>query len=153
MRYIKYTAFIVAAFVAIQACKTNKTTTTKKESNYKPTTVLLHDKPLDSLKYYVEGKRWQMLYSIGGLTGSDRNNFEELYYTFAADGKMIFEEKGDKIEKKYSWEKQRDIYSGDSTYVLFTGLAGWIVNGIYNDTLKMMDNHPDGYSYVLIKSD
>ncbi len=151
MGSVKYALWIVVLIVFVYACKSNKPVA-KHSKNYRPTTVVLSDKPLDTMKKYVEGIRWKMLNSIGGITGSDKNNFEDLYYTFLGNGTMISEKNGDTSRQKYSWKQKTDIHTGDSTYVLFTGLAGWIVDGIYKDTLRMADNHPDGYSYTFVKA-
>lgn len=152
MNRVTYICLIAIAGLVMQACSGSKPTV-KKEESVTPTTIVLTDKPLDTIKKYVEKQRWQVLYSIGGITGGDRNEFKELYYTFSGNGKMISEKEGEITEQKYSWKHKRDIYTGDSTYVLFTGLAGWSIDGIYRDTLRMADNHPDGYRYTLVKAD
>lgn len=114
--------------------------------------ISLYDKPLTVIRQHVEGQRWQLLYATGGITGKERMNYEQAYYTFAKDGKLVYENDGEQAIYPYTWEKQRDIFTGDSVYVV-AGVVNWKVNGIDDDTLRLADNYVDGFSFSLVRSE
>lgn len=150
----KQAAIFLAMLILSAACKTKSEIRGERhnqgERAVKVSDITLYDKPLSVIRKYVEEQRWQMLYASGGLTGKDRITYQQVYYTLTADGKLIHERKGDTETHPYEWQMQRDIFTGDSTYVI-SGVVNWKVNSIDNDTLRLADNYVDGYSYALIR--
>lgn len=160
---MKYTwVILIGLFCGItiaSGCKTQSKTTakaaastaTEQEAKTEPVSnIALYDKPLAVVKANVVGQKWQLVYSIGGITGRDRNSFESTYYTLTKDGNMIVEKDGAISEHPYEWEEQRDIYTGDTINIV-SGIVQWKINGIDNDTLRILDNYVDGYSYSFIR--
>jgi hypothetical protein len=146
--------FFLSSIVVLGACKTNSgidstpVVTAAGEEKKTTVTATLHNQPLATIQKYIIGPKWKMVYSIGGLTGMDKKEFTDTYVTFSAT-EIRYESDGKVTEKPYQWIKTRDIYTGDSTYVI-TGLGQWKVDRIYNDTLLLADNHYDGYAYSFI---
>lgn len=116
-----------------------------------PSNITLHDKGLEVVQQHVMNKRWKLIYMVGGLTGKDRKEYKNTYVTIGKN-EMLWSENGQEKKQKISWEPQRDITTGDSTYVI-TGMVNWKVDGIYNDTLRVADNYYDGFSYALVDTD
>ncbi len=146
---------IMGIMVLMAACKTKSkihaTDTTKTERLYVPVSdITLFDKPLDTIKKHVTGQRWQLWYAKGGMTGEDRKDYTNTFYTLTTEGILITEKGGVRNEKPYKWQKKRDIFTGDSTYVI-SGIVQWKVEGIYKDTLRLADNFVDGYGYALTR--
>ncbi|MCB9045573.1 MAG: hypothetical protein H6550_05485 [Chitinophagales bacterium] len=153
MNFAAYTIIVICLFAT--ACKTkSKIGSSAKampEQPFVPVSIIsLYDKPLDTIKRHITGQKWQLWYSVGGITGNDRHSFTDMYYTLTKDGKLITEKGGETSIKPYKWEMTRDIYTGDSTYVI-TGVVQWKVDGIYDDTLRLADNYMDGYGYALTR--
>lgn len=141
--------------ITLPGCKTkSKVAASSITTEEKPVTpaanISLYDKPLDVIKKHVAEQKWQLIYSVGGMTGKDVNKFEATYYTLKKEGKLLTEKDGKSIEQPYKWVKTRDIYTGDSIYVV-SGVVQWKINGIDNDTLRISDNYVDGYGYSLIR--
>lgn len=147
---------IIGAVALVSACKTkskiSSTASTKQETTFIPVSnIELYDKPLDTIIKHVTNQRWQLWYSIGGITGKDKNTFTDSYYTLTKDGKLITEKGGVSNSKPYKWIRRRDIFTGDSTYVI-GGIVQWKVEGIFKDTLRLTDNYMDGYGYALTRA-
>lgn len=125
-------------------------------------TITLYDKPLKVIQAYITGT-WKLEYQKGGICGtcvypSPPNN--SLYMiisprriTFQSDSLGVF------IDTLIYWKKDTDIY-GHSTYLLtyhYTpGYAfpyAYIVYGIKNDSLILMDDASDAVSSVYTRSD
>lgn len=146
--------------VVVSACKTkSKIAGSKKPvqqldkiTPVKASNISLYDKPLDVVRKHVEGQKWQLVYAIGGLTGNDKNTYEQTYYTFTTDGEFLEETPSGEAVAAFEWVKKRDIYTGDSTYIL-SGPLNWKIKGIVNDTLTTSDNYVDGYHYALIRAE
>lgn len=156
MKLNNITVCFLATLLLLAACKTQKKTTasslTDTKSVFVPVSnISLYDKPLDTIKMHITGQKWQLRYSIGGMTGDDKNTFETSYYTLTKDGKLISEKDGQVSEKPYKWLLTRDIFTGDSTYVI-SGIVNWKVESIVNDTLHLADNYVDGYRYALTRA-
>ncbi len=147
------TYLLLTTVLYLFACNSSKKTQSSPvaEEIFVPVSnIALYDKPLDTIKKHVTGQKWRMVYSIGGITGTDKHTFDNVYYTLTRSGKMIIE-KGDKTEEvPYSWEESRDIFTGNNIYVI-TGVVQWKVEGIDNDTLRLADNYVDGYGYALVR--
>lgn len=144
----------IASVTAI-ACKTKKPAA-KTDSQVVAvpvhiSNIELHNQPLDTIKKYVTGQKWKLVYSIGGITGKDKRTAENTYYTLTADGRMLTEKDGKKEEVPYEWVHARDKFTGDSVYAI-GGIVQWQVEGIRKDTLKLADNFIDGYHYSLIRA-
>lgn len=153
-------AYLVSVILltGIVACKTKSKVAAytddkkQKPSVVKSSNISLHDKSLDIIKQHVEGQRWQLVYAYGGITGRDKMTYDNTYYTLTTAGQLITEEDGMKTTKPYQWKKMRDIFTGDSTYVV-SGIVNWKVRAIENDTLRLEDNYPDGFGYSLIRAE
>lgn len=155
MKLSNITVYFLAPVLLLAACKTQKKTTASLHTDTKTVfvpvaNISLYDKPLDTIKKHVTGQKWQLWYSIGGMAGDDKNTFETSYYTLTKDGKLISEKDGQISEKPYKWLLTRDIFTGDSTYVI-SGIVNWKVESIVNDTLYLADNYVDGYRYALTR--
>lgn len=152
----------ILGITSMVACKTKSKAGASKASivkeapaakeEEKVSNISLYDKPLDVIKANVIGQKWQLIYSVGGMTGKDENTFEHTFYTFSTDNKLIVEDERGTKKHPYKWKYTRDIYTGDSVYVL-SGVVNWKINGIVNDTLQVADNYVDGYSYGLIRAE
>lgn len=157
MRYIKMGLMILGCVILSVSCKMQSKTAEGKKVTHddnqsvQMSDIVLNDQPLDTIKKYVTGPKWQLIYSVGGITGSDRKTFDNTYYTFSKAGKLITEQAGKLTEHPYDWLKSRDIYSGDSIYIISSGLTKWKVGEIDHDTLRLFDNYPDGYAYSLTR--
>lgn len=155
MRTAGYTIIILLSTALFAtACKSSKKTQSSAvaEEVFIPVSdIELYNKPLDTIKKHITGQRWQLIYSIGGITGDDKHVFESTYYTLTGAGKLITEKDGKKEEAPYAWEESRDIFTGNNIYVI-TGIVQWKVEGIYNDTLRLADNYVDGYGYALVRA-
>lgn len=156
MNRIKTIAVVLSlVFVSFFACKSGKKTT-KAETESKPfiaadvSNVSLYDKSADTIKAYIAERKWQMQYAIGGIAGDDKRAYPATFYTFSLDGKQIIEKDGVSVTKPYKFEKARDIFTGDSCYVI-SGIVQWKVESITNDTLFISDNFVDGYHYALTR--
>lgn len=151
--YFRAAAFIGIIVFAAISCKTKKKTTAQATvvKQFAPVSnIELYNKPLDTIVKHITNQRWRMVYSIGGMTGKDRNEFDNFYYTITTDGKLVSDYEGKHEETSYEWLKSRDIFTGDSTYVL-AGAVQWKIVAITNDTLRVSDNFTDGYHYTLIR--
>lgn len=154
MKSYNQAAYILLAFLLITAaCTTGSKVKSSAATDTTPfvhqSNITLYDKPLDTIKKHVTGRKWQLLYSIGGMTGDDKNSFPTTFYTLTKAGKLVAEKDGKTSETPYKWKLSRDIFTGDSTYVI-SGIVQWKVQGIYNDTLRLADNYVDGYGYALV---
>lgn len=155
MKPFTQVAYILLAItLTTVACKTgSKARSTAVATGTTPfvhqSNISLYDKPLDTIKKHVTGRKWQLIYSIGGMTGDDKNTFTTTFYTLTKAGKLVTEKDGQTSEAPYNWKLTRDIFTGDSTYVI-SGIVQWKVEGIYNDTLRLADNYVDGYGYALV---
>ncbi|MCB0700964.1 MAG: hypothetical protein H6551_05550 [Chitinophagales bacterium] len=152
-------AAVLTVSIILHACSTSKKTakSTKTQIGDAVTemaepvsNITLSDKSLSEIQKHLIGPKWQMLYKVGGLTGGDREEYQNIYITFHKDHIMRYT--GDAGKKQPAkWEYQRDIFTGDSVIVI-SGFENWKVNAIENDTLRLSDNYYDGYGYSLIRS-
>lgn len=152
---LSITTTVLFAVLLWSACKTQKKTTNAVNAEVIAPVIAhdieLYNKPLDVIIKHTAVQRWKLVYSTGGMTGKDLNKFDDTYYTLANNGTMITEAGGEISEAPYKWLKARDIFTGDSTYVI-SGIVQWKVEGIYHDTLRLSDNFVDGYHYALIRA-
>lgn len=152
MKFYHNILLTLAILCLAPACKTQKKSAVEtKITPVEIANITLYNQPADTIRKYIVGHRWQLQYSYGGITGNDKNTADGIYYTFMQDGKMKVETPANTETNPYSLEKKRDIFTGDSTYVI-TGALQWKVEGIFNDTLKLSDNYVDGYHYALIRA-
>lgn len=157
MNRIKTIAVVLPLVIgSLFACKSGKKTA-KAETEQKPfiaadvSNISLYDKSADTIKAYIADRKWQMQYAIGGIAGDDKRTYPATFYTFTLDGKQITEKDGVSVAKPYTIEKARDIFTGDSCYVI-SGIVQWKVESITNDTLFISDNFVDGYHYALTRA-
>lgn len=155
MKLFHQTIFILFSLsLSLSACKGSKKAQSSAvaEEVYVPVSdIALYDKPLDTIKKHVTGQRWQLINSTGGVAGDQMYHFDNTYYTLTKSGKLITEKDGKREEAPYTWEESRDIFTGNTIYVI-SGVVYWKVEGIYNDTLRLSDNYADGFGYALIRS-
>lgn len=154
MQHYCKTAILMGIFVfTAMACNTKKKTaaTSPVTKQLVPVSNIdLYNKPLDTIIKHTVNQRWKLVYSIGGMTGKDKNEFDNFYYIITNEGKLVSDYKGKHEETSYEWLKSRDIFTGDSTYIL-SGAVQWKIVSITNDTLRVSDNFTDGYHYALIR--
>lgn len=140
--------FILIIFCFAQ-CKKERT----------PLNITLYNKPLSTIKTYVEGK-WELQYAKGGICGSCVSPARNNQYMQISTDRIVFgnDSAGIVLDTTIYWKRDKDIFN-DSTYLLtyyYSAGAGpfpiaYIVDGIYNDTLKLIDDAYDPIYYYYIK--
>lgn len=121
--------------------------------------ITLHDKPLSTIQTYIEGK-WKLNYTKGGLCGTCVWPVHNSPYTIFSANKIVFgnDSSGVILDTTIIWKKAKGIFY-DSTYLLtYYYPAGYgpfsiayIVDGIYSDTLKLIDDASDPLYYYYTK--
>lgn len=120
--------------------------------------ITLYNKPLTTIQSYIKGK-WKCNYGKGGIDASNIQYYDNYYWTFSDDNKIIQSYNGIiTSDTTITWIKSLGIYtSGDSTFIMSfydKQYVPWnyVVKGIFNDTLIIYDNAFDAYYYHLTKS-
>lgn len=119
--------------------------------------ITLYDKPLDTIKFYIQGK-WKCQYGKGGIAANMIQYYNNYYWSFSLN----------KVQKSYNgtivsdtvihWVKEKGTYTnGDSTFVMsFYDKQNvpwnYVVERIFNDTLILHDNSSDAIFYHFTKS-
>ena len=147
----KFLRFYLVAF-AITFCFAK----CKKEHN--GLTITLYDKPLATIQSYVQGK-WKLQYARGGFCGTCVWPARHNEYMLIKSQKIVFgnDSVGVVADTTINWVRAKAF--NDSTYLLtyyYPPGAGpfpisYVVNGIYNDTLKLMDYASDPIYYYYTK--
>lgn len=118
------------------------------EKNSDTINIQLRDKPLSEIREAIQGK-WQFHYAYGGFTGHYRYNYINSFITFHHDHVTFRNGNTDEFTDTITyWKRIKDIF-GDSTYLMTINGQGWIVDGIYSDTLVLIDNAYDGMAHFL----
>lgn len=123
--------------------------------------VILYNKPLSVIQEYIQGK-WMLQYAKGGFCGTCISHVKNNPYMLINSNRIIFgnDSTGVVLDTTIYWIKERDIFHPlDSTFLLtyyYPPGAGpfaiaYVVDGIYNDTLKLIDDAYDPLSYYYIK--
>jgi hypothetical protein len=142
------TLFLVIVVACLLSCKKEASTPA-----HTGTTIALYNKPLDTIQSYTFG-RWQLVASGGGISGKDNHTYSDEFIEFKPDSLLFSNSKGVVLKaSSISWVRSLGLL-GDSTYILTNWDQGiiWGIYGISNDTLTIYDNHPDGYTYALIRT-
>lgn len=122
-------------------------------------TITLHDKPLATIQSYIHGK-WRLQYAKGGFCGTCVWPGRQNQYILINEQTIVFgnDSAGIIHDTTIKWIRARDVFS-DSTFLLtyyYPRGAGpfpisYIVDGIYNDTLKLVENANDPLYYYYTK--
>ncbi|MDR0811157.1 MAG: hypothetical protein LBN23_02625 [Paludibacter sp.] len=123
--------------------------------NHIPVNIILRDKDTATIQSYIQGK-WNLVYSCGGDFVFEENYFEEGFTTeFTADRKMIRVRTDYNLHDTVFYNWLKIFYNTDSIYVLtsyrqFSVIKYYVIEGIYNDTLRYHDTKGiGGYTYCL----
>lgn len=144
-----YRFLLFFSLYLLGSCSKDSTELSKADTKL---SIVLYNKPLDTITSYVNGK-WQLRYYSGGwLSGYivQRDRYEELW-TFS-NGKIIQSlHNRIVVDATISWYRTKDVF-GDSTYLLnFDDSNGpgntYVVDRIFNDTLILFDNATDPFKY------
>ena len=124
-----------------------------------PLTIGLCDKPLDTIKKYIQGN-WKYVYGIGGW-GPAIHKCDSCYIEFTKDDRVIRMQNFQSDTFFIRWEKgifPCAVY--DSNYAMYcyirresqTTTLQYIIEGIDHDTLEFHDHADDGIYYHYIKT-
>ena len=140
--------FLIFLFCSIQC---------RKEHN--GLTITLYDKPLPVIQSYIQGK-WKLDYTKGGICGSCIYPDTNQSYLILSPDRFVFGNNlaGVVVDTVIYWKRDKDIFN-DSTYLLTFYHSQWygpfpliyIVDGIHNDTLRLIDNASDPFYYYYSK--
>jgi len=120
--------------------------------------ITLHDKPLSTIQSYIAGK-WNLKYVRGGVVYRTYPAKYNEYMTLSTKRSVFGNDStGVVLDTEIIWKREQGIFY-DSTYLLtYYYPAGYgpfpiayIVDGIYDDTLKLIDNASDPFYYYYIK--
>lgn len=125
-----------------------------KEKNIEPYYLNLNNKPLDTIKKYIEGK-WQMHYSIGGIAGNYRTNYINTFVEFTIspinnDSLNWYNDTFVFINNKVIFNKVPK-YSNNTDSVYEISEVLWVMNQIKNDTLTIFENTSESAGYFLTR--
>jgi len=124
--------------------------------------IILYNKPLSVIQEYIQGK-WILQYAKGGICSTCIWPVRNKPYMLISSGNIIFgnDSTGVVLDTTIYWIKEKDIFHpSDYTFVLtyyYPPGAGpytirYIVDGIYNDTLNLIDDASDPIYYYYAKS-
>lgn len=119
----------------------------------------MHDKPLSTIQSYIHGK-WKLSYAKGGYCGSCVWPAKNNEYMILSTKRIVFGNDSANVvlDTTINWKRAKGIFY-DYTYLLtYYYPAGYgsfpieyIVDRIYNDTLKLIDNASDPFYYYYTK--
>jgi hypothetical protein len=123
----------------------------------KPINIVLYDKPLETIQYYIQGK-WRVVYGKGGICGSCIFPCDNCYVDFTSDNRFIsesFATTTDTTTIHWIREKGRYIHL-DSTYVMtfvdkYLAPHSYVIERINYDTLVYYDNATDPLFYNCVR--
>jgi len=153
MRNLKKIILINIAIISLYciACKD------KKVGPLNTSNIILRDKPLKTIKNYLKGK-WQMHYTIGGISGNQRYSFVNTYLEFTFnetnnDSIRWHNDTSEMAKDIVTFERELYIFGPEYTYqinfnTLPTGFQNWVAYSIKDDTLILTDNSVDGFAYA-----
>lgn len=103
----------------------------------------------DKVYHCLQGK-WRYHYSFGGFAGFKK--YEDRTVTFRQD-QIIFENQGNITRDTiFSIQKTIGIATNDSVNAIqWSEYPILVVQGIFEDTLRVSENFEDGFSYALTR--
>lgn len=122
-------AAVLTVSIILHACSTSKKTakSTKTQIGDAVTemaepvsNITLSDKSLSEIQKHLIGPKWQMLYKVGGLTGGDREEYQNIYITFHKDHIMRYT--GDAVKSNLPSGSIKEIFSQVIPLLLFQAL-------------------------------
>ena len=128
------------------------------DTSHASLTITLYDKPLDTIRTYLQGK-WKCHYGKGGIISTLVRTYTDYFSSFSANKRIWQSLNGNVITDttvNWIWGKGARV-SGDSTFLMFfydkRGYPyNYIVDGIFRDTLLIHENGVDGVYYYFTKS-
>jgi hypothetical protein len=121
-------------------------------------TITLYDKPLDTIRAYLQGK-WQCHYGKGGIIYNLVRTYTDYYSSFLNNDRIIQLFNGNiTTDTTINWLWTKGVrISSDSTFLMTfydkRGYPyGYVIDGIFSDTLMLHENGFDGVSYYFTKS-
>ena len=122
-----------------------------------PFNITLKDKPLIIIKAAIQG-RWQMHYAYGGLSGHTRIDYTSRFIKFTDNHILFCDNAKSLADTLFYWKRVIDIFSqlrGSIFTMTFSDKRdypySWVVDGIYQDTLLLVDYGPDPMNYYLTR--
>lgn len=121
-----------------------------KDDEVQPVTGDLYNKPLPVIKASIQGK-WQLHYGKGGFIANlihdwGNDDYWEFDFSNSKDRIKTYLEPLE-ADTKITWIKGQGDYVGETYIMEFYDKEGYpshfVVDGIYNDTLKIHWNSPD----------
>lgn len=111
---------------------------------------ILKSRPLVQIQNCIEGN-WKFLYSIGGITGQMRIDYENSFIDFQKNNTVFWVKEGAvPSEEVVEWSYIEDQFN-ESTYVMTGAVGPWGFQEIKQDTLFIYDVGNDGFVHVLKK--
>ena len=152
---VMVSSIFLLLILCIASCKKDKA------SSHIGFSIKLSDKPLDTIKKYIQGK-WKFEYSFGGIANTNYYppNGYIGYSLFTANNRVYATSNGIvDADATIKWIRVRGVTQGDedSTYTMSyynkQNLPwGFVIVGISNDTLIYHDYSSDAMFYHLSKS-
>lgn len=119
--------------------------------------IILHDKPLYVIRANIQGQ-WKLLYVQGGFSSGTFPAKNNPYLKITDDHIIAGNDFGVTLDSMIVWRRDTDIFN-QYTYLMGTsgptgypGLIYTIVDRIKNDTLILVDNAYDGFSYYYLRT-
>jgi hypothetical protein len=129
----------------------------KKEEIKPSSNITLKDKTLPVIKVNIKGM-WKLCYERGGICAvCPPTIFDQVYYEFGDQDRIIWTDKNQKLaDTIILWQYVKDIFEEYTFTLNFSDTRlypySYIVDGIYNDTLLLIDNAYDPMYYYLSRS-
>jgi len=149
MRYVRH-ILVLSLFLIINFCFA------RCQKDRQIITLPLHDKSLPIIQSYIKGK-WKLQYVYGGLIERKYADKDHSYMILTPYHIIIGNAStGVVVDTTIVWERAKARYD-DSTYLLTYSWSGYLwpehylVDQIKNDTLIIIDDVDDGFSYYYTK--
>lgn len=136
--------------IGLTACKKEKVKTDDSDTSG---IVLLRDKSATEIKSVIKGN-WKIHYNYGGFTGNQKQALFNSYFKFLANDSVyvIF---SDRIAAagKAVLTRKKTVFGYTACCIGFSREAGfeWVVDYRHGDTLVLVDNSVEPYSYHMTK--
>lgn len=135
MIFIKRTAIFITVWLFVSCQK------------HSATNISLKDKPLNTIKFYIQGK-WKLRYAYGGYSGTRRIDYTNSYMEFKENDILYWIFSNEVlVNNKIKWLYTKDIFH-DKTYIMQFETVNHVpldygIDGIYKDTLVLYTNASD----------